>query len=388
MPLEKSEVMVEAVKERGGDARLTIYPEAGHNAWDPAYSDPELYEWFLRHRRQKNGKVSIQEPISLKEELREFLYFRHCQYIHAFTDIEVTGAGNEVDFSLEIENPLTVDLDIQIEWEKVRTSSWIITSVPEQLLIRPGGKGLFRFKAHVSEEENFFPLRQCKVKFAAAERNGEIRLSLPIDVDAHLRKHRPTLVAKQIASPPTIDGKLDDIIWQRGADVFDFVSMDIVHSPSVRTEAWVAYDDKYYYVAMRCHEPFPDMLKTSTTERDGQVWNDDSVEIFLDTNRDRKTYYQFIVNANGVLYDAFGYDKSFDCSVQVAVTRDESAWTIELAIPWADVKVAPPIKMAKMGFLLVRTRKAKQEEAAEVLQYPPVNGGNHRKEYFGNLNLK
>ena len=44
---EESEKMVNAVNAAGGSAKLTLYPEARHDAWTPAYSDPELYKWFL-----------------------------------------------------------------------------------------------------------------------------------------------------------------------------------------------------------------------------------------------------------------------------------------------------------------------------------------------------
>jgi len=44
------QAMVDAIKACGGDIKLTIYPELGHSAWEPAYVDPALYEWFLSHR--------------------------------------------------------------------------------------------------------------------------------------------------------------------------------------------------------------------------------------------------------------------------------------------------------------------------------------------------
>lgn len=53
VPLEKSEEMVKAVQAAGGDAKLTVYPEAGHDSWTETYDNPELYEWFLKHRRNK-----------------------------------------------------------------------------------------------------------------------------------------------------------------------------------------------------------------------------------------------------------------------------------------------------------------------------------------------
>jgi predicted peptidase len=50
VPVEKSKEMVEAVRKAGGDAKLTVYPEADHDSWTQTYNNPELYEWFLSHR--------------------------------------------------------------------------------------------------------------------------------------------------------------------------------------------------------------------------------------------------------------------------------------------------------------------------------------------------
>lgn len=50
---EESRKMVDAVNRTGGHAKLTVYPEVGHNAWNNAYSDPELFAWFLRHENNR-----------------------------------------------------------------------------------------------------------------------------------------------------------------------------------------------------------------------------------------------------------------------------------------------------------------------------------------------
>lgn len=52
VPLSESERMVHALKACGGEVRFTVYPQAGHDAWTETYDNPELYEWFLRHRRK------------------------------------------------------------------------------------------------------------------------------------------------------------------------------------------------------------------------------------------------------------------------------------------------------------------------------------------------
>ncbi|MGD0553073.1 MAG: prolyl oligopeptidase family serine peptidase [Sedimentisphaerales bacterium] len=50
VPLVRSQEMVDAVKKAGGDAKLTVYPEADHDSWTETYNNPELYQWFLSHK--------------------------------------------------------------------------------------------------------------------------------------------------------------------------------------------------------------------------------------------------------------------------------------------------------------------------------------------------
>ena len=56
--LEESVKMVEAVKRSGGKAKLTVYPENGHDAWSDTYSDPNVFLWLLQHRCE-NGNACI-----------------------------------------------------------------------------------------------------------------------------------------------------------------------------------------------------------------------------------------------------------------------------------------------------------------------------------------
>jgi len=53
VPLRESEEMVEAVKGGGGDAKLTVYPEANHDSWTATYDNPEVYDWLLGHRKER-----------------------------------------------------------------------------------------------------------------------------------------------------------------------------------------------------------------------------------------------------------------------------------------------------------------------------------------------
>ena len=51
VPLSASTKMVEALKEAGGHAKLTVYPNVGHNSWSRAYSESNLYAWLFAQRQ-------------------------------------------------------------------------------------------------------------------------------------------------------------------------------------------------------------------------------------------------------------------------------------------------------------------------------------------------
>ncbi len=50
--LEKAQEMVDAVKSKGSKTvEMIVYPSMGHEAWEKAYADPALYDWFLTNKR-------------------------------------------------------------------------------------------------------------------------------------------------------------------------------------------------------------------------------------------------------------------------------------------------------------------------------------------------
>ena len=52
VPLEESQRMVDMMGHFGFEAKLTVYPRAGHDSWTEAYNTPGLYKWLLSHRRR------------------------------------------------------------------------------------------------------------------------------------------------------------------------------------------------------------------------------------------------------------------------------------------------------------------------------------------------
>lgn len=51
IPFLESEEMVLKLKEMGYDVRFTAYEGVGHNSWEKAYLEEDLYEWFLKYSK-------------------------------------------------------------------------------------------------------------------------------------------------------------------------------------------------------------------------------------------------------------------------------------------------------------------------------------------------
>jgi CubicO group peptidase (beta-lactamase class C family)/pimeloyl-ACP methyl ester carboxylesterase len=51
VPVANSQDMVDAIKQLGGEPKLTIYPELEHDSWTVTYENPEFYAWLLAQKR-------------------------------------------------------------------------------------------------------------------------------------------------------------------------------------------------------------------------------------------------------------------------------------------------------------------------------------------------
>jgi len=52
VPVTESRRMVEALKASHGDVRYNEYAGVGHNSWDKAYAEPELFPWLMSQHKK------------------------------------------------------------------------------------------------------------------------------------------------------------------------------------------------------------------------------------------------------------------------------------------------------------------------------------------------
>ncbi len=165
------------------------------------------------------------------------------------------------------------------------------------------------------------------------------------------------LHAPMLTTPPEIDGLLDDECWRLACHIPEFV-YESGQPASIRTQAWLARDEKNLYVAFCCAEPDPGSMVLKQKERDVSVWRDDSVEVFIDGNHDHDSFKQIIVSALGVEADisylAGQGDLKWNCrGLRSAASIAEQEWFVEMSIPLLEVASKPVV-----GLNLQRVRKS------------------------------
>jgi hypothetical protein len=168
-----------------------------------------------------------------------------------------------------------------------------------------------------------------------------------------------TLICGRAATPPIVDARADDPCWSEAMVATDFSVLGSAGAERAfyQTTVRTAWDERALYLHVICLEPDPGAITAKTTDRDGPVWLEDAVEVFLQPDTGRSDCFQFAVNARGTLYDAHDGSASFDTKADVRATIGEQAWQVEMAIRWADLGVPAPRSGDAWGFNVGRERR-------------------------------
>ena len=159
---------------------------------------------------------------------------------------------------------------------------------------------------------------------------------------------RVTLRAFRLAEPLTVDGVLDDPVYDQVPAAGGFLQQepDEGAPASESTRVWVLYDADSLYIAAELEEEHPERLMASEMRRDHRSigWND-SFQIVLDTFYDRRNGFLFHTNALGALFDAQVTDErntnsDWNTVWWVKSQVVEEGWTVEIRIPFRSLRYA------------------------------------------------
>ena len=202
----------------------------------------------------------------------------------------------------------------------------------------------------------------------------------------------PTITAGKLeaaAEGPTIDGRVNDPVWQDVAPYTTFTQQDPIEGApaSERTEVRVIVGKGNVYVGIIAFDSDPSKIIVSQARRDASLTETDSVVMVFDTFNDNQNAFVFGTNPLGIEYDgqvaregqssgvstggggaggtqrggisAFNPNWDGDWTVRSQIT--ERGWEAELAIPLKTLRYQQGDNQT-WGFNLLRNIRHKNEQ--------------------------
>jgi len=158
--------------------------------------------------------------------------------------------------------------------------------------------------------------------------------------------HAQEIKAGTAKAPITVDGIIGEKEWQGAGIIRDFYQIQPEYGAeaSFPTTVYILYDSKNFYAGIVCRDPNPEKITAKITKRDGDLKNDDSFAIMLDTFFDKNNAYIFVINSLGTQLDGRIADNGrtvdikWDTEWKSASRVNENGWSAEIAIPFKSIK--------------------------------------------------
>ena len=192
-------------------------------------------------------------------------------------------------------------------------------------------------------------------------------------IPADTPRYPVTLITKA----PVLDGKFDDECWK---DAPTYVVDSPKDGKKGATEFKLVSDGQFFYLAVTCHEPDMKKLVAKQTERNSQVYTDDSIEVFMKSRLDFPRYDHFMLNSLGTMAQEVAAGGGWGAGPWWAAktSKADDRWNaeIQLYVPFNYGSAMPTD--APYLFNLCRSRVSANE-------YLPWHGLYHRPDTFAAL---
>src|SRR6185312_12678106 len=127
-------------------------------------------------------------------------------------------------------------------------------------------------------------------------------LAASIPVRSAGTNDRRRYVARMVAKPLKIDGKLDDAAWTEAPSTGLFVNTMTGAAASIQTQAKLLWDKKNLYVGF---DNVDDDVWTDLGKRDDKLWTEEADELMIDADGNGRTYIELQVAPNANIFDTY-----------------------------------------------------------------------------------
>jgi hypothetical protein len=188
-------------------------------------------------------------------------------------------------------------------------------------------------------------------------------------LSAHLAA-APLLHTVRLTGSIQLDGRLDEVEWRTVTPATQFIQTEPHDGEpgTERTEVYILHDSDALYIGARLYDSSGG-VRSRLGRRDSQLADSDWFYVMLDSHHDHVSAYQFSVNPAGVKRDErTGGDTSWDAVWDVATRVDAEGWTVEMRIPFSQLRFGSADEQT-WGLQLSRRVNRKQE--VTVLSHTP-----------------
>ena len=178
---------------------------------------------------------------------------------------------------------------------------------------------------------------------------------MPVSLEAFCQNGSsevPKLHALKITDEITLDGALDEEVWQRltpATNFWQYFPMDTMKSNTV-TEARIAFDSQFIYVGFKISDPVPGPWVATSLRRDFRGNHNDVISVIFDPFGDKTNGIIFGISPFGIQREGLlsgitgsvsgqtGFDLSWDNKWYSATKMHHGYWTAEMAIPFKTLR--------------------------------------------------
>ncbi|HHE38715.1 MAG TPA: hypothetical protein ENL20_09105 [Candidatus Cloacimonetes bacterium] len=313
----------------------------------------------------KSGNMFEKELVTIKEE--QLSYRIPHKFIQTKSNITDESKPEEITVELMISNQTEkiIKENIIIEHDY----NWIITEKEFPVKINPGDT--LRKEFDFVQITNLFPLPRIKFYYPFG-RDKKYKYDKPIEIQRKIE-------CVKVDNIPKIDGRISKADEEKVSVITEFADEDGNSSKIKTTKTFFMQDDEFLYIACYCAEPLIDNLKADFTERDEEVYYDDSLGFLI--SADGNIIYQLYVNPNGAVWDMrtdlqkHEYDKDWNGNFEIKTAVYKDNWIAEIIIPLAEIGCTKDMEELKINFR--RYRPYNDEDAFFIPEwsYDSVNKG-------------
>ncbi|MDH4211132.1 MAG: metallophosphoesterase [candidate division WOR-3 bacterium] len=233
---------------------------------------------------------------------------------------------------MTVSNTSTDSVTGSLVWE-FDPARFVVNPEAIPLALGPEESEVCEIEVQISDGSQLYPLPRCVLEYPYTF--GKVcTLNSVLSI-------RRVKTVEYVDSPPDIDGNLNDAAWRKLLPITHLGDDGGDLSSTEKTELYLGYDEDNVYVAVRCSESDTSNIRVSVQEHDGPTYRDDNVWFFFDVNHDQETYYQLIVNPDGMTFDRacsftdgrVNSELEWNGPWEIISGREQNAWNLEIKIP-------------------------------------------------------